>query len=100
MKTIAALLVTVALTPTDRLEAPPPSVCFDIANAAEASMESRQLGIPIELQLHMAGDNDLLVGIVLNAYTQPIMPTMEMREIAVEAYGQIWFDLCVETATD
>lgn len=82
------LIIALALPPVSQVQAnePPQDMCREMGEIAEMIMQIRQTGAPMSELIGIAEGNDLLMGMILDAYNQPIYTTEEYQQRAVRNF--------------
>lgn len=72
-----------------------PAKCEQVAEAAKLIMDARQNGAALQDMLDVAGDNELLIEMSVEAYENPRYSTAEYKRRAVGDYRDQWHVMCL-----
>ena len=70
-------------------------LCFEYEKLARHLMDARQYGVPLAKAYKTAKDSQVIKNMVLNAYKEPMWPTDEYKEKAINTFSDEWLLVCL-----
>jgi hypothetical protein len=70
--------------------------CSKVAEASEAVMEARQVGVKASTLIEHAGESKLNLMIIQDAYSQTLYSTEKYKKSAITEFSNKWLMLCLK----